>query len=130
MWPIQVRLSIGVALYTFFPLVTELAKEIAAGLSLNQSQVRIMGANAASQDLQKTVVLINLVPPKENFDPTTAFSIYRKFWKREVFIETSLFGDHETLYVRYPGMNNQIPNLATTDKFYSKPLIMFKLVFL
>ncbi|KAM7483842.1 hypothetical protein LguiB_008425 [Lonicera macranthoides] len=120
-WPIQVRLSIGVALYTFFPLVTELAKEIAAGLSLNQSQVRIMGANAASQDLQKTVVLINLVPLQENFDPTTAFSIYKKFWKREVFIETSLFGDHETLYVRYPGLPPSPPSMPSSTTTVDNP---------
>lgn len=103
MWPIQVKLRLSVALYTFFPLVSELADEIAAGVSLNHSQVRIMGANAANQQLDKTIILIDLVPLGEEFNHTTAFSIYEKFWLKKVFIKTSLYGGYEALYVRYPG---------------------------
>ncbi|GJN17904.1 hypothetical protein PR202_gb05012 [Eleusine coracana subsp. coracana] len=40
----------------------ELAQDIASGVSMNQSQVRVMGANAAPEDPGKTVVLIDLVP--------------------------------------------------------------------
>lgn len=99
----QVGLRLSVALYTFFPLVSELAAEIAAGVFMKQSQVRIMGANAASQQPEKTVVLIDLVPLGEKFDNTTAFLTYQRFWHKQVVIQSSFFGDYEVLYVRYPG---------------------------
>ncbi|XP_057978455.1 receptor-like serine/threonine-protein kinase ALE2 isoform X7 [Malania oleifera] len=102
-WPIQVRLSISVALYTFFPLVSELANEIAAGVSLYPSQVRIMGANAATQEQDKTIVLINLIPLGAKFDDAIAFSTYQKFWHKQISIRTSIFGAYEAIYVRYPG---------------------------
>nr|CAN78643.1 hypothetical protein VITISV_031742 [Vitis vinifera] len=109
-WPIQVKLRLSVALYTFFPLVSELADEIAAGVSLNHSQVRIMGANAANQQLDKTIILIDLVPLGEKFNHTTAFSIYEKFWLKKFFIKTSLYGGYEALYVRYPGLPPSPPS--------------------
>ncbi|XXG57127.1 hypothetical protein AAC387_Pa03g4363 [Persea americana] len=102
--PIQVGLSLSVALYTFFPLVSELAKEIATGVFMEQSQVRIMGANATNQDPDKTIVLIDLVPLGEKFDNTTAFLTYEKFWHKQVVIKPSFFGDYEVLYVKYPGL--------------------------
>ncbi|XVE97984.1 hypothetical protein REPUB_Repub03eG0066100 [Reevesia pubescens] len=102
--PMQVGLSLSVALYTFFPLVSELAEEIAAGVFMKQSQVRIIGANAASEQPEKTVVLIDLVPLGEKFDTTTAFLTYQRFWHKQVAIKTSLFGDYEVLYVRYLGL--------------------------
>uniref|UniRef100_A0A2P2LN65 Protein kinase domain-containing protein n=1 Tax=Rhizophora mucronata TaxID=61149 RepID=A0A2P2LN65_RHIMU len=102
--PMQVGLRLGVALYTFFPWVSELAQEIAAGVFMKQSQVRIMGANAASQQPEKTMVLIDLVPLGERFDNTTAFLIYQRFWHKEVVIKFSFFGDYDVLYVRYPGL--------------------------
>lgn len=103
MLPIEVRLDLSVELYTFIPLVSELAKEIAVGLSLNQSQVRIIGANEAIQQLEKTMVLINLVPVKENFAPSTALAIYKRFWTRQVAINASHFGTYKVVNVRYPG---------------------------
>lgn len=102
-WPIQVKLGLDVPIYTFFPLVSQLAEEIAASVGLNHSQVRVMGANAASQQLQKSTVLINLVPWGVKFDDTIAFLIFKKFWRRQVFIKASLFGAYEVLYIRYPG---------------------------
>ncbi|KAJ0006849.1 hypothetical protein Pint_28951 [Pistacia integerrima] len=116
-WPIQVKLRLGVAIYTFFPLVSKLAEEIAASVGLNHSQVRIMGANEASQQLEKSTVLINLVPRGVKFKDTTAFSIYRKFWKRQMSIKASLFGPYEVLYVRYPGLPPS-PPLAHCGQFY------------
>ncbi|KAE8700699.1 Receptor-like serine/threonine-protein kinase ALE2 [Hibiscus syriacus] len=80
-WPIQIKLRLGVSIYTFFPLVSKLAQEIADSVRLNHSQVRIMGANAASQELEKSTVLINLI-----------------------FIKASLFGSYEVAYVHYPGL--------------------------
>ncbi|GFY93980.1 protein kinase superfamily protein [Actinidia rufa] len=78
--PMQVGLRLTVALYTFFPLVSKLAEEIAVGVFMKLSQVRIMGANAASQDPEKTIVLIDLVPLGEEFDITTAYLIFQRFW--------------------------------------------------
>ncbi|GLU10052.1 hypothetical protein SLE2022_268800 [Rubroshorea leprosula] len=102
--PIQVGLSLSVALYTFFPLVSELAVEIAVGIFMKQSQVRIMGANAASEQPEKTVVLVDLVPLGQKFDNTTAFLTYQRFWHKQVAMDPSFFGDYEVLYVRYPGL--------------------------
>lgn len=96
-------MRLNVALYTFFPLVSELAKEIAAGVFVKQSQVRIIGANAADEQPEKTVVLIDLVPLGEKFDNTTALLTYQRFWLKQVAIQPSYFGDYKVLYVRYPG---------------------------
>ncbi|PON48720.1 Tyrosine-protein kinase [Trema orientale] len=108
--PIQVGLRLSVALYTFFPLVSELAQEIAAGVFIKQSQVRIIGANAANQQPEKTVVLVDLVPLGERFDNTTAFLTYQRFWSKQVTIQASYFGDYEVLYVRYPGLPASPPS--------------------
>ncbi|XP_050367026.1 receptor-like serine/threonine-protein kinase ALE2 isoform X2 [Argentina anserina] len=108
--PMQVGLRFSVPLYTFFPLVSEIAKEIAVGVFMQQSQVRIIGANAATQDPDKTVVLIDLVPLGEKFDSTTAFLTDQRFWHRQVVIEASYFGDYEVLYVRYPGLPPSPPS--------------------
>ncbi|EHA8591496.1 receptor-like serine/threonine-protein kinase ALE2 [Cocos nucifera] len=102
--PIRVGLRLSIALYTFFPLVSELAQEIAYGLLMKQSQIRIMGANAASEDYDKTVALIDLVPFGDNFDNATAFLVYEKFWHKQVFINPSYFGDYDVLYVLFPGL--------------------------
>lgn len=106
----QVGLHLGVALYTFFPLVSELAEEISIGVFMRQSQVRIMGANAASQDPEKTIVLINLVPLGEKFDSTTAYLTADRFWKKQVAIRSSLFGNYKVLYVHYPGLPPSPPS--------------------
>lgn len=102
--PIEVKLQLDVAIYTFFPSVSKLAEEIADSVALNHSQVRIMGADASSQQLEKTRVLVNLVPTGLTFDGTTAFQIYEKFWRRQISINASLFGDYEVLNVHYPGI--------------------------
>ncbi|MED6221832.1 hypothetical protein PIB30_058433 [Stylosanthes scabra] len=102
--PMRVGLRLGVSLYTFFPLVSELASEIAAGVSMTQSQVRIMGAEAASQDPDKTDALIFLVPTGEGFDHTTALLNSERFWQKKVAIKSSYFGSYEVLYVSYPGL--------------------------
>lgn len=102
-WPMQVRLQLNIALYTFFPLVSRLAAEMASSLSLNQSQVRIMGANAANQQLDKTIVLVNLVPLDGKFKHADAFSLYEKFWHKKVYVNPSSFGAYNVLDVHYPG---------------------------
>ncbi|XP_016188973.1 receptor-like serine/threonine-protein kinase ALE2 isoform X7 [Arachis ipaensis] len=102
--PMKVGLRLDVSLYTFFPLVSELASEIAAGVFMTQSQVRIMGAEAASQDPDKTDALIFLVPIGEGFDHTTALLNSERFWQKKVAIKSSYFGSYEVLYVSYPGL--------------------------
>ncbi|KAF9680479.1 hypothetical protein SADUNF_Sadunf06G0125300 [Salix dunnii] len=117
--PMQVGLSVSVALYTFFPLVSELAQEIATGVFIKQSQVHIIGANAASQQPKKTIILIDLVPLEERFDNTTSLFIYQRFWHKQVVINPSIFGDYEVLYVRYLGLPPSPPlapsGIAITD---------------
>lgn len=109
----KVGLRLGVALYTFFPLVTELAEEIASGVFMKQSQVRIMGANAGGQQPEKTIVLIDLVPLGDKFDNTTAFLTYQRFWDKQVAIKSSFFRDYDVLYVQYPGLPAS-PPMATS----------------
>ncbi|CAL1414010.1 unnamed protein product [Linum trigynum] len=111
--PMKVGLRLSVALYTFFPLVSEFAQELATGVFMKQSQVRIMGANAASQESDKTIVLIDLVPLGQKFDNTTAFLTYQRFWLKQVAIQTSLFGDYQVLFVRYPGLPESPPSAAS-----------------
>ncbi|RDX79225.1 Receptor-like serine/threonine-protein kinase ALE2, partial [Mucuna pruriens] len=103
-WPMRIGLRLSVSLYTFFPLVSEIASEIATGVLMKQSQVRIMGANAANQQPEKTVVLIDLVPLGEEFDNTTAFLTSEIFWHKKVLIKAFYFGDYDVLYVSYPGL--------------------------
>ncbi|CBI27907.3 unnamed protein product, partial [Vitis vinifera] len=112
--PMQVQLRLNVALYTFFPLVSELAEEIAAGVFMRQSQVRIMGANAASPEAEKTIVLIDLVPLGEKFDNTTAFLTYQRFWGKQVVIKNLFFGDYEVIYVNYPGLPPSPPSAPSS----------------
>ncbi|TKY48261.1 Receptor serine/threonine-protein kinase ALE2 [Spatholobus suberectus] len=109
-WPLQVKLRISIAIYKFFPLFSELAEEIAASVLLNRNQVRIVGADATSQQPEKTTVLINLVPQGVKFDDTTAFLIYKKFWQREILNDASAFGTYEVLYVHYPGLPPSPPS--------------------
>ncbi|KAK6268203.1 hypothetical protein QUC31_012363 [Theobroma cacao] len=92
----------------------ELAQEIAASVRLNHSQVRIMGANAASQELEKSTVLINLVPWEVKFDSSTSLLVYKKFWNRHVFIKPSLFGSYEVVYVHYPGLPASPPAASSS----------------
>ncbi|XP_010264790.1 PREDICTED: receptor-like serine/threonine-protein kinase ALE2 isoform X2 [Nelumbo nucifera] len=102
-FPMQVELHLDVASYAVFPLIQELEIEVAAGTYLKQSQVRIMGASADNQG-QGTMVDINLVPLGEKFDNTTATLTYERFLHKKVPINTTLFGDYEVIYIRYPGL--------------------------
>ncbi|KAG0484696.1 hypothetical protein HPP92_008775 [Vanilla planifolia] len=102
--PIKVELRLGISLYTFFPLVSEFAKEIALGILMKQSQVRIMGANSAPEDYDKTDVLIDLVPLGKSFKKSTVLVTSVKFWKKQVAVKASYFGEYDVLYVSYPGL--------------------------
>ncbi|KAH6766679.1 Protein kinase superfamily protein [Perilla frutescens var. hirtella] len=103
-FPMRVRLLLGVSLYAIFPEVTELEIEFAAGTYLKQSQVAIIGASADSQDQEKTVVDINLVPLGEKFDNTTAILTYQRILHKKVPLNRTLFGDYDVAYIAYPGL--------------------------
>ncbi|XP_069142964.1 receptor-like serine/threonine-protein kinase ALE2 isoform X6 [Solanum lycopersicum] len=120
--PMRIGLRLSVALYTFFPLVSELATEVSVGVFMDKSQVRIMGANSASQYPEKTIVLIDLVPLGEKFDNMTAFVTSQRFWHKQVVIKSSLFGDYDVLYVQYPGLPPSPPSAASDiDTISSQP---------
>ncbi|XP_058750324.1 receptor-like serine/threonine-protein kinase ALE2 [Vicia villosa] len=109
-WPLQVKIRVSIATYKCFPLVSKLAYEIAASAMLNHTQVRIVGADAANQQLEKTDIIINMVPKGVKFDDTVALLIYKKFWHKEILIDGSLFGAYEVLYVHYPGLPPSPPS--------------------
>ncbi|KAL6505298.1 Receptor-like serine/threonine-protein kinase ale2 [Orobanche gracilis] len=108
--PMRVRLLLGVPLYAIFPEVTELEIEVAAGTYLKQSQVAIVGANADSQNHERAVVDINLVPLGEKFDDTTAMLTYRRFLRKKVLLNRTLFGDYDLMNISYPGLPSSPPS--------------------
>ncbi|CAN0897745.1 Receptor-like serine/threonine-protein kinase ALE2 [Linum grandiflorum] len=116
-FPMKVRLLLTVAPYTIFPVMNELEVELATGTYLEQSQVKIMGATADSQNQGETVVDVNLVPLGDKFDNTTATLIYQRFWHKKVPLNTSVFGSYEVVYIVYPGIPSSPPypsNSATS----------------
>ncbi|KAF7818489.1 receptor-like serine/threonine-protein kinase ALE2 isoform X1 [Senna tora] len=108
-FPMKVRLMLDVALYAVFPVMNELEIEVASGIYMEQSQVKIMGATADNQNQERTVVDINLVPLGEKFDNTTAFLTYERFWQQKVTLNRSLFGDYAVMYISYPGIPSPPP---------------------
>lgn len=108
-FPMKVKLLLDVAPYAVFPVMNELEIEIAAGTYLEQSQVKIMGASADSQNQGRTIVDINLVPLGEKFDNTTAILIYDRFWHKKVPLNTSLFGNYQVMYITYTGIPSSTP---------------------
>ncbi|KAH0937556.1 hypothetical protein HID58_005017 [Brassica napus] len=113
-WPIQVELRLTMPLYDFFPMVSEFAREISAGVFMKQSQVRIMGANAATQQPDKTILLIDLVPLGDKFDNMTAMLTYQRFYRKKVYIDATTFGQYDVVYVRYPGLPVSPPSGGMT----------------
>ncbi|KAL0437313.1 UNVERIFIED_CONTAM: Receptor-like serine/threonine-protein kinase ALE2 [Sesamum radiatum] len=109
-FPMRVRLLLGVSVYVIFPEVTELEIEVAAGTYLKQSQVTIIGATADDQNQEKTVVDINLVPLGEKFDNTTANLTYQRFLHKKVLLNRTLFGDYDVLNISYPGLPPSPPS--------------------
>ncbi|XP_044503300.1 receptor-like serine/threonine-protein kinase ALE2 isoform X2 [Mangifera indica] len=108
-FPMKVKLLLDVAPYAVFPVMNELEIEVAAGTYLQQSQVKIMGASADSQNQGKTVVEINLVPLGDKFDNTTANLTYERLVHKKVPLNTTLFGNYEVIYISYPGLPSSPP---------------------
>ncbi|KAJ8899160.1 hypothetical protein K2173_011947 [Erythroxylum novogranatense] len=108
-YPMKVRLLLDVVPIAVFPVLNQLEIEIASGTYLEQSQVKIMGASADSQNQGKTVVDINLVPLGEKFDNTTAMLTYERLWHKKVPLNTTLFGNYEIMYISYPGIPSSPP---------------------
>lgn len=100
------QLQLGISLETLFPLVAELAKELANGLFLQTSQVRIVGANAEDQDQGKTDVSAQFVPLDTAFDNTTADLLATRIWTHQVTLNETLFGNYSVIFVQYPGIYN------------------------
>ncbi|KAJ7523624.1 hypothetical protein O6H91_18G056100 [Diphasiastrum complanatum] len=110
--PIQVGLEFEIELYILFRLVSKLSDELAAGTYLSQSQVRIIGANAVSENLDRTQVAANLVPLNEAFDTTTVVLTAQRFWSHQITINETLFGNYSVLFVNYPGLPPSHPSQA------------------
>ncbi|KAM1346310.1 hypothetical protein ACFX13_036376 [Malus domestica] len=108
-FPMKVKLLLDIAPYAIFPVMSELEIEIAEGTYLTQSQVKIMGASADSQNQGRTVVDINLVPLGERFDNTTAILTYDRFQHKKVPLNLTLFGNYEVVYISYPGIPSSPP---------------------
>jgi hypothetical protein len=102
--PIEVELQLGIDLDTLFPLVSELLKELAFGLFLQPSQVRIVGAKAADQNQEETDVYADFVPLDMAFDNTTVDLLSSRFWNHQVMLNDSLFGSYSVISVTWPGM--------------------------
>lgn len=102
--PIKVGVRLSVDLYSFFPLVSDFAEEVSSGVNMAQRQVRVMGANVAGDQPDKTVVLVDLVPMQVKFDNATAFLTFENLWSKKISLKPSVFGDYEILYVVYPGV--------------------------
>ncbi|KAK8532475.1 hypothetical protein V6N12_053915 [Hibiscus sabdariffa] len=103
-FPMKVKLLLTVAPYAVFPVMNELEIEIAAGIYLQQSQVKIMGATADTQNQERTLVEINLVPLGEKFDNTTAILTYDRLLHKRLSLNSTLFGTYEVVSISYPGV--------------------------
>ncbi|KAK8452598.1 hypothetical protein SEVIR_5G135900v4 [Setaria viridis] len=75
-----------------------------------ERQVRVMGANVAGDQPDKTMVLVDLVPMQVKFDNATAFSAFESLWSKKISLKPSVFGDYEILYVVYPGLPPSPPS--------------------
>ncbi|XP_057534329.1 receptor-like serine/threonine-protein kinase ALE2 isoform X2 [Amaranthus tricolor] len=104
--PMKVELLLSIAVYALFPVVNELEIEVASGTYLKHSQVQIVGAAADTQNQERTLVTINLVPLGEKFDNTTAVLTYERLRRKEVPLNRTLFGNYDVVYVNYPGMGS------------------------
>ncbi|GMH30913.1 hypothetical protein Nepgr_032756 [Nepenthes gracilis] len=108
--PMKIRLLLSIAVYALFPEVNELEIEVAAGTYLRHSQVQIVGATADGQNQERTVVDINLVPLGDKFDNTTATLIYARFLRKEVPLNSTLFGIYDVISINYPGIPSSLPS--------------------
>jgi len=77
-----------------------------------------MGANAAPDDPEKTIVFIDLVPLGPKFDNATAHLVFEKFWQKKVIINSMHFGNYDVLGVLYQG--ERVPH----------DFLMFHLIFI
>ncbi|RZC20038.1 Receptor-like serine/threonine-protein kinase ALE2, partial [Glycine soja] len=93
-FPMKVRLVLDAAPLAVFPVIDDLEIELSSGTYLKQSQVRIMGVTADSQNQGRTTIDIHLVSHGKKFDNTTAVLLSKRFWHNEVPLNRSLFGDY------------------------------------
>ena len=101
--PMLAQFRLGVKLKKLFPLVSELASELADGLFLETSQVRIVGANTVESNLDMTDVSADFVPLASKFDNTTANLLASRLWSGQVPLNKTYFGSCVIIFVTYPG---------------------------
>ena len=85
--------------------MSELASELADGLFLQTSQVRIVGANAVESNQDLTDVSADFVPLSSKFDDTTSHLLASRLWSDQVPFNKAFFGSVSVLSVIYPGTN-------------------------
>ncbi|XP_076935206.1 receptor-like serine/threonine-protein kinase ALE2 [Bidens hawaiensis] len=102
--PMKDKLLLEASVYAVFPVVNELAIEIAKGTYLTQGQVVITGAIADTENQERTAIDVNLLPLGEKFDNFTAKLTYERFWHKKLSLNRTLFGDYEVTYIIYPGL--------------------------
>ncbi|XP_002964459.2 receptor-like serine/threonine-protein kinase ALE2 isoform X2 [Selaginella moellendorffii] len=124
--PMRVGLALEIPISSFLSLVSELAMEIAFGISMQQMQVQIAAANSFGEDFSLTETKVNLVPLGNAFRNQTAYHISQMFWGHRVPINEAYFVNYTVLYVIYPGLPlasqnvNRIP--PSDGKFPDQPL--------
>lgn len=106
-------------------MVSDFAEEVSSGVNMAQRQVRVMGANVAGDQPDKTMVLVDLVPMQVKFDNATAFSAFESLWSKKISLKPSVFGDYEILYVVYPGQWSWL----CPDSFYIGLLLLISAYF-
>lgn len=102
--PMQVELALNVTLGVLLPEVLVLTGEIAYGLLLHESQVRMVEAIADSQDQSKSIAKIDLVPLGKSFDNLTAIMIFQRLSNHQVLDSDSYFSNYTLMYIHYPGL--------------------------
>lgn len=113
--PMTARFQLAISLEKLFPLVAELAKELAESLFLQPSQVRIMGANAVEQFQDNTDVTAQFVPLAMSFDNTFAGLLASQIWEHRLKLNETLFGRYLVILVRYPGLPPSPPSQAEPE---------------
>ncbi|XP_024384793.1 receptor-like serine/threonine-protein kinase ALE2 isoform X2 [Physcomitrium patens] len=102
--PMHAQFRLGIKLEQLFPLVSELATELADGLFLQTSQIRIVGANAVEPNQDETDVTVDFVPLDSEFGNTTAQLLASRLWSGQVPLDETIFGNYLVIFVRYPGL--------------------------
>ncbi|KAH7284203.1 hypothetical protein KP509_34G043300 [Ceratopteris richardii] len=114
----EIKLLLNMTLESFFPLASVFTGEIADGLLLLPSQVRLQGASVDGQDEGRSIATIELVPLGKSFDNLTAIMIYERLLNHQALDSQSYFNNYTLMYLYYPGL----PLLSTPSNITSGEL--------